>query len=384
MRQHFSDAAKPLRPVALMLFVAVLCTGCEGDQIAEAYASAKRAIDNRLAGKPPIDSQTKPRKKRKRSHLVELADVKSEPLHITTVYSGSLRARRLVRVHSQEEGRITEIALFEGDAVAAGQRLFALDDALLRAAASKADAVLAEANANVKRLNKLRKRRMVGEDEFLRAQTSLRVAEAERRVLETRLGYTTISAPFTGVLTERFIEPGDVVDRHQHVLTVIDPTSLTLDLRIAEELVALLKPGDKVRVRIDALGVSDYPAAVARLFPEVDPRTRQGRIEVALDPVPANARPGQFARVTFDLNTFARTVVPFGALRRDRDAEYVFVVDKQQSASRVVVRSGRRVADKVQILEGLEPGQKVVLRGFLGLTAGKQVKPVKPATARKS
>ena len=159
-------------------------------------------------------------------------------------------------------------------------------------------------------------------------------------------------------------------------MTVIDPGSLTIDIRLAERLVASLRVGDAVRVRIDALGVDDYPGEVVRVFPELNATTRQGRVEVLLQPVPDGARPGQFARVTFDIDTFARTVVPFGAVRRDRDAEYVYVIGADNTASRVVVRSGRRVAEKVEILDGLAPGQQVVLRGFLGLTPGKKVKPV--------
>jgi len=366
---------------ALLLVCTLALSACDGNMsaaIGDAYASAREALKNRLDGKPPTaDAKaSKKKRKKKRVHLVELAEVKSEPLHITSVYSGSLRARKLVRIHTQEEGRISDIAYFEGDRVEAGERLFAIDDTLLRVALDKADAVLVEARANIKRLDGLRKRRLVGEDEFLRAQTAALVAGAERRLLSTRLGFATVEAPFDGVITARNVEPGDVVERHQHVMTLIDPRSLTIDIQAAERLVASLGVGDGVRVRIDALGVDDYPGEVIRVFPELNAKTRQGRVEVALQPVPDGARPGQFARVTFDIDTFARTVVPFGALRRDRDAEYVFVVAADQLATRVVVRSGRRVADKVEVLDGLAAGQQVVLRGFLGLNSGKKVKPI--------
>lgn len=362
------------------------CDGNMGAAVSDAYASARQALQNRLDGKPPTadTSASKKKRRKKRGHLVELAQVKSEPLHITSVYSGSLRARKLVRIHSQEEGRISEIAYFEGDRVEAGQRLFAIDDTLLQVALEKADAVLAEARANIKRLDGLRKRRLVGEDEFLRAQTAALVASAERRLLQTRLGFTAITAPFDGVVTERRIEPGDVVARHQHIMTVIDPTSLTIDIWLAERLIANLASGDSVRVRIDALGVDDHLGEVVRIYPELNSQTRQGRVEIALQPVPKGARPGQFARVTFDIDTFARTVIPFGALRRDRDAEYVFVVREDNVAERVVVRSGRRIADKVEILDGLAPSQQVVLRGFLGLTGGQQVVPVTAAKDNES
>ena len=379
------------RWIRLRLLVVAACItlliGCEGDvasSVANAYASVKGAVENRLDGKLPVADadKSKNKKNRKRTHLVELATVQSEPLHITSVYTGSLRARKILRVHAQEEGAVSDVAFFEGESVARGARLLAIDDTLLQASLSKADAVLAESVANIKRLDGLRRKRLVGEDEFLRAQTAARVAEAERRVLTTRIGFTRINAPFDGVISQRLVEPGDVVREHQHVLTLIDPNALTLDIWAAEILVANLARGDQVRVRIDALGVSDYPGRVVRIFPELNPRTRQGRVEIGLAPVPECARPGQFARVTFDVTTQARTVIPFGALRRDRDAEFVYRVQSDLRTERVVVRSGRRVADRVEILEGLKLGDKVVLRGFLGLSEGKQVKQVSAQSGR--
>ena len=379
------------RWIRLRLLVVAACItlliGCEGDvasSVANAYASVKGAVENRLDGKLPVADadKSKNKKNRKRTHLVELATVQSEPLHITSVYTGSLRARKILRVHAQEEGAVSDVAFFEGESVARGARLLAIDDTLLQASLSKADAVLAESVANIKRLDGLRRKRLVGEDEFLRAQTAARVAEAERRVLTTRIGFTRINAPFDGVISQRLVEPGDVVREHQHVLTLIDPNALTLDIWAAEILVANLARGDQVRVRIDALGVSDYPGRVVRIFPELNPRTRQGRVEIGLAPVPEGARPGQFARVTFDVTTQARTVIPFGALRRDRDAEFVYRVQSDLRTERVVVRSGRRVADRVEILEGLKLGDKVVLRGFLGLSEGKQVKQVSAQSGR--
>ena len=136
-----------------------------------------------------------------------------------------------------------------------------------------------------------------------------------------------------------------------------------------------ISPGDTVSVRIDALGNVDFRGVVKRVHPVLNPVTRQGVVEVELNPVPARARAGQFVRVTFSTEALNRMVAPFAALRRDREGEFVFRVNEEK-AERVVVRSGRRLADQVEMLEGLEPGDQVVVRGFLGLSAGKRVTPV--------
>jgi hypothetical protein len=79
-----------------------------------------------------------------------------------------------------------------------------------------------------------------------------------------------------------------------------------------------------------------------------------------------------------ELSTHAseRQVIPFSALRRDETSEYVFVINDKGNAQRSDVKSGLRLAEKIEILEGLTAGQQVITKGFLGLTSGKKVKPV--------
>jgi RND family efflux transporter MFP subunit len=333
----------------------------------------------RLDGKVPTTSPAKKRARRpKREHLVEIANARTETLHLTSVYSGSLRTRRNVRIHVQEEGRVSATPHFEGDAVRAGALLFSLDAALLEAQLARSVAVRTETESNFKRLSGLRTRRMVGEDEYLRAETAVQVARADETVLRTRLGYAKVTAPFDGIVSARVVEPGDVVARHDHVLTLVDPSSMIIDIQASELLIPSLSIGDEVQIRIDAIGPRSFAGVVARVFPQSDPRTRQGRVEVKMTPIPRQARAGQFARVTFSVEAFGQTVIPFGALRRDRDGEYTYVVDDKLIARRRAVRSGRRLADRVEILEGLHTPERVVLRGFLGLADGKTVKLAKP------
>lgn len=317
----------------------------------------------------------------KQAHLVELATVTRETLSLSRVFTGSLRARRVVRVHVQEEGRITALPHYEGDAVAAGEALLRLDATLLRTEVDRAVAVTREAQANLARLERLVSSRMVAEEDVLRARTTLDVARAEEALLRTRLGYTTVTAPFAGVVTARLAEPGDIVERHDHVLTVADPASLVADLMVSELLVPHLGEGHPAQVRIDALGDARFAGFVERIHPQLDPATRQGRVEVALDPAPAAARAGQFARVRFDVRALDRQTIPFTALRRDAGGEYVFRMLADGTVERVAVRGGRRLAETVEILEGLDDGDRVVTRGFLGLTPGTVVEPVDGAAA---
>jgi membrane fusion protein (multidrug efflux system) len=318
----------------------------------------------------------KPRDRVAREHLVEVAAVHSDNLNVVRTRTGTLRARREIKVYTQEEGRITDLPHYEGDKIGEGDVLVRLDDTLIRAQLSRAVATRKQAQQDVKRLKELRTRKLVSEDEYTRALTQLDVAKADEHVLKTRLGYTTITSPINGVVSARLSEPGNVVERHQHVLTISDPSSLVTELPVSELILPDLAKGDIARVRIDALGERVYEGRIIRIHPNLDPVSRRGTIEVELEPVPVGAAPGQLCRVELSTQPGRRQVIPFSALRRDDASEYVFVVDGEGKAQRVDVSSGLRLARNIEIRQGLTDGQQVITKGFLGLTSGKKVKPV--------
>jgi membrane fusion protein (multidrug efflux system) len=313
------------------------------------------------------------RKAGEKVHLVEVVPVRAALLRHETVRTGTLTARRSVRVFNQEEGRIEALPVFEGEAVRAGQVLVRMDRRLLEAELQKAAAARAQAEADLSRIRTLSKKKITTQERLDHAETAFKVAQAEESLYRTRLEYGEIKAPFDGVVTERFVEPGDVAPRHTHLLTVIDPNTLYTKVAVSELMVPGLRRGDAVDVRIDALGDRIWSGHISRIHPTVDPRTRQSVVEVDLSPLPPGARAGQLCRATLRTAESWRKVLPFAVLRHDREGEYVFlVVDGKAQIRRV--RSGLRLGDQVEALEGVEDGDQVVVRGFLDLSAGKSVR----------
>ena len=216
----------------------------------------------------------------------------------------------------------------------------------------------------------------MSEDTLTRTQTELDVARADERILQTRVSYMTVRAPFDSEVAERLIEPGDVAPKHAHLMTLVDSSSLVTEVQVSELLLSRLKRDDQADVRIDALGATVHAGKISRIYPTVDPSTRQGRIEVALSPVPPGARAGQFCRVTLYSKSSLPMVIPFSALRRDPQGEYVFVVAEDHKVMRQPIVSGLRLTDRVEVIDGLSPGQFVVQKGFLSLSSGSKVKTV--------
>jgi membrane fusion protein (multidrug efflux system) len=311
-----------------------------------------------------------------RPHLVELVRATVGQLAYSADRGGSLRALREVRLVNQEEGEIVHLEVREGDRIAAGEVLVRYDGRLLGAELDKAEATLRQTELDHERARQLNARGFVGQEALSRAATAVEIARAEARLLRERVRNLALAAPFAGVVSERLVEPGSVTPRHTHLLTLIDLSTLVTDVAVSELVLPRLKIGDAAGVRIDALGDAVHAGRILRIHPSVDPATRTGRVEVALDPVPAGARPGQFCRVELATGSREQIVVPLAALRRDVQGEFVYVYQDDGSVRRADVTSGLRLADSVEIRDGLAAGAQVVVKGFIGLAPGQRVRPV--------
>ena len=313
-------------------------------------------------------------KKKSRDHLVEAVVVERAVLGVQRVRTGTLRARREVEIHNQEEGEIIQLPFFEGDLIKKGDVVVRLDDKLLRSQLARARATRQQAEQDLNRTRNLFKKKLVSDEELNRAETALEVAKADEEVLATRLSYTTIASPISGIVSARLSEPGNIAERYTHILTISDPTSLITEVTLSELLISQLSVNHPAEVSIDALGDKTFAGKVSRIFPNLDPVTRRGTVEVELHPVPQGARPGQLCRVKLKTQAADRLMIPFSAVRRDQKGEYVLAIDAESKVQRAAVVGGLRIGEQVEILKGLTDGQQVVTKGFLDLAPGKKVK----------
>lgn len=316
----------------------------------------------------------KKKKKPQTKHLVEVVVVEDKRSGVSRVRTGTLRARREIKIYTQETGQITQLPFFEGDRVEKGDLVARLDDRLLQAQYNRVLASRNKAQQDFVRTKELYRKKLVSAEELNRVETELELARADAEVLQTRLGYAQIKAPIGGLISERKTEPGNVVERFAHILTIADPGSLLTEVTVSELLLPLLSKGDTVKVRIDALGSELFDGSILRIHPSLDPISRRGTVEVELQSVPKGASPGQLCRVHLNAQATQRRVIPFAALRRDSRGEYVFLLDpSSDQVKRQTVRSGLRIAERIEVLEGLRAGDMVVSKGFLGLSNGKKV-----------
>ena len=313
-------------------------------------------------------------KKKPKIHLVRTAPVIVSKKGLAQIHTGSLRSHKEVKIYNQEEGKIISLPFYESDRVKKGQVIAKLDDSLLRAQLSRVKASLRKAESELTRIKSLRKESFLSEETLINVETELALAKADEAVLKTRLSYANIKAPFSGVISQRLSEVGNIAERFTHLLTLSDPSSLITQVNVSGLLLNHIKLGDTAHIQIDALGKQQYAGTVKRIHPALNPVTRRGIIEIEISPVPKGARAGQLCRVEIKTHAVARILIPLFALRRDPEGEYVYVVDEDSKATKISVTSGLQVNQDVEILSGLEQGQQVIVKGFLNLKSGKKVK----------
>ncbi len=301
--------------------------------------------------------------------VVRTAVAEQRPVGITLERPGTLVYRNLFRVYNQEEGRIEKLPWDEGDRVPKGALLLQLDSRLLEAEKRKAEAQVRLKQRSLTRLEKLLRTNAASSDQVIQARTELEMARAELAIATTRLSHARVTAPFDGILVERLADPGDVESLNTHLLTLADPASLAVRFHLDGPLLAELSIGQKVEV---TWGDQRANAKIVQIFPLVDETSRLGQVEALFAPPLKNARAGDFVRVHLTTPPRPRLLVPFSALRVDRHGEYLYLVEEGK-VKRQPVRSGYRFGNRVEILEGLNAGQRVVTRGFLGLEEGATV-----------
>jgi membrane fusion protein, multidrug efflux system len=296
----------------------------------------------------------------------------------TSLVTGQLAPLRVVGVTSQAPGALVRVPVEEGSQVRTGQLLAEIDARELRAQLDAAEKNLTFARSTAERSAQLHERQVVTTFEFERDQAALGAAEATVSQLRTRLSFTQIVSPIDGVVTQRFVQAGDIVGGQTRMFTIADVSTLVTQLPVSELEVPLLRQGARVDVQVDALGRS-VPGTIRRIFPAADSVTRLVPVEVAISGNAApGLRPGYSVRVSLSLDERDNAlVVPTRAVVGAAGAQSVFVIRDGRAGARRV-RVGNDLDGQMEVLEGLAFADTVITTGNALLRDGAQVRIVQP------
>ena len=271
---------------------------------------------------------------------------------------GSVRARNVTAVSASVMGTVRSLKVALGSRVRRGDLLLQLTAGEIEAKASQARAMLERANIDFGRAEHLITSGAITTAGYDAAAAQRRIAEAALAEANAMLGYMQIRAPIAGVVTAKQCELGDLAVPGKPLLVIESMDALRLEAAVPEAVAHLLRPGDVMSVRIDALN-RELLAKLSELDPsaESDSRTVLAKLDL---PAAPELRPGMFGRLLLRTGDALALTVPQRAIVERGQMEILFVVSDGTAHLRLV-RTGKSYGDQVELLAGLTGGETVIV-----------------------
>jgi len=294
--------------------------------------------------------------------------------------SGPVEPVRGSDISSEEAGRVAVITHDKGERVEAGEVLVELDRRLLAAEVASARADFELQEYNYEQTHRLHEAQKVSRFEMLTAESQYEQAKARRDLAQLRYERAAIKAPFNGLVTNRYAEPGELVAPGVKVARVIDPFNLKLVGSLTEREVVWIQPRTLATVVLDGY---DWPVAgeVTWVGFEADPTTGKFEVEITIANGDLRLRSGVVGRARVLKKEHQDVIaIPRDAVLPDGDVTNVFVVQADTAVSRRVTL-GSDQGLMVVVESGLQAGEKLVVRGQRDLLDGTRVLVTEEATA---
>jgi RND family efflux transporter MFP subunit len=292
--------------------------------------------------------------------------VRTAQIPVRIEVTGRVVAVTQATLASKVQGMVEEVLVREGSVVSKGQVLILLDSRDLRAELARAEAEFENARLQLNRMEGLFAEDAVSKQELENAIRAFKVAEAAKKAVLAQLSYTVIRAPFAGVITEKKVEAGELASPGQPLLRVEDPRQLRLEATVAERDLKAISRGDKIPVIIDALDSTPLQGVVAQILPSGDPETHTFLVKVDL-PKTDGLKSGMFGRMLLDKGLSDTMVILRSALVERGELTGVYVVGPDTVAHLRWVKIGRTVGNEVEVLSGLNIGERVLADAAKGV-----------------
>jgi membrane fusion protein (multidrug efflux system) len=296
---------------------------------------------------------------------------------------GTIRANQQATLYAKVAGYLKSIAVDKGDRVQAGQSIGEIEVPELQADLAKYKAEIGVAQRDFDRISEAQKKApdLVTTQSLDEALGKAEVAKANLERTETLLRYTKITAPFSGIVTARFVDPGAFIPsatsgsaaQTAAIVTIADFNVVRAQVAMPELEAPLVAAGEPVKVTVEALGGKTFDAAISRFSYALDDATRTMLVEADLPNPDLVLRPSMYAMVRLGVDTHKDAMlIPVEALVMEKANASVFIVDNGK-AKKKKIQIGFNDGANVEVSNGLAGSEQVILPGNLALADGAPV-----------
>lgn len=390
---------KPSRKTSLIAFIAAVVVaaglafvvktrmGVTNSASADSTVAADSTQAADAGDKKQDDKKDKKKKKKgeKEDAPVPVEVILVAPRAISTYYqtTATLEPEKRVDILTKISGEVRQILVEEGDLVKGGALLCRLNDAELKVALDEARINRDQQKLELERVETMRSQSLISDKEYQQFKYQAELAENRYESARVKFEYSQIRAPFSGVVTQRLVDPGENIPLGAKLFMMADTEPLLLSMYLPEAEARLVHRGQKVDIRPDTDTEVHFGGEILRVAPEVDQRT--GTVKVTAQ-TRAGGVPGSFVRVRILMDTHDNVLaIPRRSIVSDAGDRFVFIA-AADTVRKVQVDVGYEDETHAEVTHGLSNGDTVVTAGVGGIRDGTKVKVVRPdddATAPK-
>lgn len=290
---------------------------------------------------------------------------------------GNLLANESVEIKSEIDGTVAEINFQEGQRVEKGQLLIRVDERKLAAAVAETEANFKLSQSNFERSQQLFKEKLVAQQEFDQMASMFEINKATLELKRQQLKDARILAPFSGIVGARNVSPGQVITKTVTLTWLTDIDPVKVEVNVPERFISQLKVGQRIQINVATYPDKKFEGEVYFIAEQVNPVTRTALVKAKVANPELLLKPGMFAYLELTLKIRENAIViPETALSQliEGGGATVFVVDKANTAQMRKVKLGVRTAGKVEVIEGVVEGEKVIVEGLQKIGPGMPVK----------
>lgn len=318
------------------------------------------------------DGETKTEVK-KNIQAVKIKEIITEEFVENYKVVGIVKPFESAKISSEEGGLITYQPFDKGSRVSRGQVVVRLRKDQDAAAYEQAATQFELAQSNFDRMEKLYNEQVTTEQEFTNAKFQLELSEKALDVLETRLSKSYVTTPISGIVDMKYLGKGEVCGPGTPILNVVDVSRVKVSAGIPESFIGEVQKGSQVKITFDVYPVEEFSGTVNYVAPTLSPVNRTFEIEMVLNNRDGRLKPEMSANIDIVKSKVeSAIVIPQDYIVDLGNDKYVFILENDTAKKRILNLGGRD-GNRVLILSGVNPGEKLIYEGFQPLADGDKV-----------
>jgi membrane fusion protein (multidrug efflux system) len=287
---------------------------------------------------------------------------------------GTAVANEQVTLSAPVTERIVRLNFDDGSFVRRGQVVAVLQQGQEAAQLAEVQARARQADQQLARITQLKNRGFATRADYDAQVAAAAAARAQGQQVRAQIGERVITAPFSGWVSLRTISAGAIANQGTEIATISDISTIKLDFPVPETLLSVIRPGQSIEAIAAAYPDQPFRGTIHTINTVVDPATRAITVRALIANPDRRLRPGMMLTVAIETAPRMSLSVPELAVVGEGERRYVYVLAEGNRARRVEVRTGVRSGGRIEVLQGLQPGQRVITEGVVKVADGMQVR----------